>query len=153
MILWLCWVTEYKEGMPGAAETKLGSEYFEAFKDIILSGKLRKTLTIPTKSSTWLYLGMVGRPYRVKTFLGCLSIVWVLAAQWIWVPVVCIWLWKKKSMGENTFSDELVHSLCMLLYMHIFCLRECCSETFPMRMMKSAGGCVAIGYQRGYWEE
>lgn len=38
--------------MPGAVEAKLGSEYFEAFKDIILSGKLRKTLTIPTKSST-----------------------------------------------------------------------------------------------------
>jgi len=62
--------------MPGAVEAKLGSEYFEAFKDIILSGKLRKTLTIPTKSSTCLYLGMAGRPYRVKTFLGCLSIVW-----------------------------------------------------------------------------
>lgn len=35
-------------------------------------------------------------------------------------------------MGENTLSDELVYPLCMLLYVHIFCLRECCSETvFP----------------------
>lgn len=52
--------------MPGSVEAKLGSECFEAFKDVILSGRLRRALTIPTKSSVWLYLGVAGRPYRVK---------------------------------------------------------------------------------------